>query len=336
LLGLATLWAAGGGGCGDARVNFRQFRPEEEPATEVVTNNLKQLGLAMHSYTNAGPSTSAAEVSAFLTPSDSSASKSPAVAAPAEAAQTPERKSPPALPRKIIYDARIDLLVESLNTTEQAILELVKDHEGFLAESGQSGQVHQQRRGTWRVRVPVDRFDAFVRAVSRLGEVRQSHVGSQDVTEEYVDLGARLRNKQEEEKRLLKHLSDSTGKLEDILSVERELSRVRGEVEQMQGRLQFLSNRAALSTVTIEAIEWKDYAAPVPTTLQAQIGHTFFGSLDTLTAVGKALLLTVVALVPWLPLIVLGPLLVRRLIRSGQRPSASRSPGVAPSAPSPS
>jgi hypothetical protein len=319
-------------------VNARNFALSSgtPDAPEVVTNNLKQLGLAMHNYTNAGRSTSAGEVPAFLTPSDSTSSKSPAPAAPAEAAQTPERKSPPALPRKIIYDARIDLLVESLNSTEQAILKLVKDHGGFLAESGQAGQVHEQRRGTWRVRVPVDHFDAFVGAVSRLGEVRQSHVGSQDVTEEYVDVGARLRNKQEEEKRLLRHLSDSTGKLEDILSVERELSRVRGEVEQMQGRLQFLSNRAALSTVTIEAIEWKDYTAPVPTTLQAQIGHTFFGSLDTLTAVGKALLLVLVALVPWLPLIVLGLLLVRRLIRSGQRPSASRSPGVAPAPSSPS
>ncbi len=92
--------------------------------------------------------------------------------------------------------------------------------------------------------MPVDRFDSFVSAVSQIGEVRTNHVGSQDVTEEYYDIEARIRNKQEEEKRLLKHLADSTGKLEDILSVERELTRVRGEVEQMQGRLRFLANRA--------------------------------------------------------------------------------------------
>ena len=110
--------------------------------------------------------------------------------------------------------------------------------------------------------MPVDRFDAFVGQVSRLGEVRTSHVGSQDVTEEFFDLEARIRNKQEEEKRLLKHLADSTGKLEDILKVESELSRVRGEVEQMQGRLRFLANRADLSTVTITATEWKDYTPP--------------------------------------------------------------------------
>ena len=94
------------------------------------------------------------------------------------------------------------------------------------------------------------------------------------MTEEFFDLEARIRNKQEEEKRLLKHLADSTGKLEDILKVESELTRVRGEVEQMQGRLRFLANRADLSTVTITATELKDYSPPSPVTLAAQIQTT--------------------------------------------------------------
>ena len=108
----------------------------------------------------------------------------------------------------------------------------------------------------------------------------RNHVGSQDVTEEYVDLEARIRNKREEEKRLLKHLADSTGKLEDILAVEKELSRVRGEAEQMEGRLRFLADRAELSTVTIEASEWKDFKPPVAATFRTQVGRTFFLSVE--------------------------------------------------------
>src|SRR5262245_15959646 len=126
--------------------------------------------------------------------------------------------------RKIIYDARIDLLVDSINATEQAISGLIGAHEGFLAESDQSSFAQNQRRATWRVRIPVAHFHAFTSAVARLGEVRQNHVGSQDITEEFMDLEARIRNKREEEKRLLKHLADSTGKLEDILAVEKELA----------------------------------------------------------------------------------------------------------------
>jgi hypothetical protein len=240
-----------------------------------------------------------------------------------------------AVPRKIIYDARVDLLVESLTATEAAILELIKLHDGFLAESDQSNVTRTQGQATWRVRVPVDHFHAFLAAVVRLGEVRQNHVGSQDVTEEFFDLEARIRNKQEEEKRLLKHLSDSTGKLEDILAVERELSRVRGEVEQMQGRLRLLANRTELSTITIEAMEWKDFRPPVPASLLTEVGRTFFGSINNLSEFGRFLLLFSVAVAPWLPLIVLAYLLVRWLIRANRRGSRSRAIPSAPSQPEP-
>ncbi len=242
-----------------------------------------------------------------------------------EAPATPKVNEAPALiPRKIIYEANIDLLVKSLDATERAVLELIKDHNGFLAESNLAARTGTQRDATWRVRVPVDQFDSFVSAVAKLGEVRTNHVGSQDVTEEFADLEARIRNKQEEEKRLLKHLADSTGKLEDILAVERELSRVRGEVEQMQGRLRFLANRADLSTVTITATEWKDYTPPAPMTFQSQLGHTFFSSLDALIGFGKSMLLLFVALIPWTPLIVIGLLALVWMIRAERRASATR------------
>ncbi len=166
--------------------------------------------------------------------------------------------------------------------------------------------------------------------------MRTSHVGSQDVTEEYFDLEARIRNKQEEEKRLLKHLADSTGKLEDILKVEAELTRVRGEVEQMQGRLRFLANRADLSTVTITATELKNYTPPQPVTLATQINTTFFGSLNALIALGESLLLVVIALVPWLPLIALGLLVAYRFYRWSVQAEARAAARTAPSGPRPS
>ena len=80
---------------------------------------------------------------------------------------------------------------------------------------------------------------------------------SQDVTEEYYDVEARIKNKRVEEERLLKHLEQSTGKLEDILKVEKEISRVRGEIERQQGRLQYLDKLSALTTVTITLHERK-------------------------------------------------------------------------------
>ena len=279
LVVLAGFSAVLGGGCG-----------AEEAPVGGTGSNLKQVGLAN-----------------LTTPAEKAGDKNGDAANPAKAV------------RKIIYDARIDLVVESLNATEQAISTLIGEHEGFLAESDRSSQTHERPRASWRVRVPVAQFQAFTSAVARLGEVRQNHVGSQDVTEEFMDLEARIRNKREEEKRLLKHLADSTGKLDDILAVEKELSRVRGEAEQMEGRLRFLADRADLSTVTIDATEWKDYKPPVAATFSTQIGRTFFRSVESLVEFGRVLALVVVALAPWLPLVLIGLFIIRWLVRHGQR-----------------
>lgn len=249
---------------------------------------------------------------------------SPADKAPAKAPQESGSETTPALPRKIIYNAQIDLVVESLTAAESQIMQLLKSNGGYVSETEMTTYPAAPRSATWKVRVPVDTFDAFIASVVRLGELNRNHVDSQDVTQEYYDLEARIANKQQEEKRLLKHLADSTGKLEEILAVERELSRVRGEIEQGQGRLRLLANQTALSTVTITATEARGYTAPVTPTFGTLIGRTFGESSRLLIGFGKTILLAVVALVPWLPVIAIVVLpivwLARRRHASAVRP----------------
>jgi hypothetical protein len=254
----------------------------------------------------------------------------PRAAAPAAVAggdKTPAEQAkgaaeaPPTIPRKIIYNARVTLVVENIKGLEQRIARLIKEAGGYISQSDQSSYSQSQPTATWTVRVPVDRFDSFVDEVMHLGELQQNHVDSQDVTQEYFDLEARISNKQLEEKRLLKHLADSTGKLEEILVVEKELSRVRGEIEQMQGRIRFLANLSSLSTVTITATEIHDYKPPVRPTFARQIGRTFEGSLDHLVEFGKAIVLFVVAIAPWLPVLVIAALPVVWMLRKSQRPA---------------
>src|SRR3954454_18684487 len=158
-----------------------------------------------------------------------------------------------------------------MTATAEAITRLVKVNGGYLSETNSVSYSQQQRQATWKVRVPVDRFDTFLAEVGRLGELQKNHLDSQDVTQEYYDIEARIANKQQEEKRLLKHLADSTGKLEDILAVERELTRVRGEIEQMQGRIRYLSNVTAFSTITIRATELIDFTPPIRPTFGTQV-----------------------------------------------------------------
>ena len=88
-----------------------------------------------------------------------------------------------------------------------------------------------------------------------LGRLQFVNVGAQDVSEEFVDLTARVANGQRLEDRLVELLRTRTGKLQDVLTVERELARIREEIERMEGRLRFLKTSAQLSTLSINLFE---------------------------------------------------------------------------------
>ncbi len=221
--------------------------------------------------------------------------------------------------RKIIYDARVELVTEDLNKLEAGLLQIVGSQGAYVADSDRSGTAGATRHGTWKIRVPVDAYDALVRGVVGLGELISNKTQSQDVSAEYYDLDARQAAKKVEEARLLKHLADSTGRLDEILAVERELSRVRSEIEQMQGRLAVLSNLTSLATVTVTASEIKGYIPPQAPTLGQKVARTFAGSVESLQILGEAVLLATVALIPWVPLMIPAAILVlvalRRAIR---------------------
>ena len=208
--------------------------------------------------------------------------------------------------RKIIYTATVDLVVENLTQGQTKLLNLVRANKGYVSETNVGGASGEQRTGTWKVRVPVENYEAFMAGAARLGELQSSNSSSQDVTAEYYDVAARIKNKQVEEARLQELLKRATGKLSEVLQVEKELSRVRGEIEQLQGRIRVLSNLSSLTTVTISMREIKDYVPPAPPTFGTEISRQFNGSLQVMRAAGKGLVLLGAALLPWLPFALLG------------------------------
>ncbi len=217
--------------------------------------------------------------------------------------------------RKIIYTASVELAVEDFTGTPERVAELARKYDGYLAGSNLSGQTGESRRGTWTIRVPVERFEEFVKSTKGLGEVVRATTDSRDVSEEYYDVEARIRNKTKEEERLLALLEERPGKLEDVIAIERELSRVREELERMQGRMRVLADLTSLTTVERTIVEIRNYQPPQAPTLATQVRRTWDGSLEALAAAGKAMLLTAVAVAPWLPLaaiVVATPLIVLR------------------------
>jgi hypothetical protein len=200
--------------------------------------------------------------------------------------------------RQVIYRASISLHVDSFAKTDEKIAVLVKDSGGYISQSGEDRSYGTQRGGRWTVRVPMDKFFTFLDSVGQLGVTDRRDVQSQDVSEEFVDLEARLKNKQALESRLLELVAKRGDEIKDVLALETELSRVREEIERMQGRLRYLNDRVTLTTIEITASERTDYQPP-QATLAGRIRNTFWLSLDNLRQFAEELLIALTAIAPW-------------------------------------
>ena len=206
--------------------------------------------------------------------------------------------------RRIIYDAEVTVVVSDFSAAERAITKLVKDHSGYLADVSIDRATGEQRSGRWKARIPVDRFDAFLEAVADLGVPTSRRQTAQDVTEEYVDLEARIANKKRLEERILDLLNASSGEIKDVIEVEQELARVRGEIEQMEGRLRYLTNLTDLTTVTITAREERDYVPPQAPTFAGRAQSAWSNSILALRDSGANLLVGLIYGAPWLAVLV--------------------------------
>ncbi len=143
--------------------------------------------------------------------------------------------------------------VEVGNTDEAAVKvrALAASLGGHVANSQFQGGEHNVRSATLELKIPAARYDEAVTRLATIGEVESVNSSSEDVGEEYVDVTARVANAKRLEERLIQLLATRTGRLEDVLAVERELARVREEIERAEGRLRYLRTRAAMSTLTV-------------------------------------------------------------------------------------
>jgi hypothetical protein len=137
-----------------------------------------------------------------------------------------------------------------------AITNLATDQQGYVSASNvyQAGEVP---RGTITIRVPAESYlDTLEKLRALAVRVEAENSGTEDVSEEFTDLQARKANLEVTEKALQQLLEERqrVGSTSDILEVYRELTSVRGQIEEIEGRLRYLANKAALSTITIELI----------------------------------------------------------------------------------
>ena len=152
--------------------------------------------------------------------------------------------------RMIIRTANMQLVVDDVRDTIDKITELAQGREGYVVNSS-SWKEGERIVGQITIRVPSEDFNYAMSILRSLAvEVNSETTSSQDVTEEYVDLEATLRNLEATEAQLLK-LMEKAVKVEDILNVQRELSRVQQDIERTKGRMQYLERTSAMSLIQV-------------------------------------------------------------------------------------
>ncbi len=166
--------------------------------------------------------------------------------------------------RLIIRTGQAGIEVDSLEPALDLLRMTAARIGGFVGNANVQTGRNQVRQATVEIKVPAGRFDDLTDGLRPLGRVEFLNVGAEDVSEEFVDLTARTANARRMEERLLELLATRTGKLQDVLSVERELARVREEIERMEGRLRYLKTRSQLSTLSVAMHEPPPLVAPTP------------------------------------------------------------------------
>lgn len=170
----------------------------------------------------------------------------------------------PAVSPMLIRTGTAAVQVDSLEAGVAAVRRMAARVGGYVASSTVQGGQEQAREASLEVKVPSAQWDAALAALTPLGRVETVSVSAEDVGEEFVDVQARVANARRLEARLLQLLERRTGKLDEVLGVERELARVREDIERYEGRLRYLGSRAAMSTLTVQLHEPRPVVGTYP------------------------------------------------------------------------
>jgi len=179
-----------------------------------------------------------------------------------EATQSPVESPAAALAnRKLIRNATVELEIVSFDDAVQKITAFANEERGYVATTSSEKQANGKLKGEIVVKVLPENLDHFLQKLRGIGQLKNQTLGTEDVTKAYFDTDARLKNARVMEQRLIDMLKTKTGKVSDLLQVEKELGRVREEIEKMQGELKYWDSQVQFARVTISLAE-KDMEEP--------------------------------------------------------------------------
>ena len=162
--------------------------------------------------------------------------------------KVPEKEEP--IESKIIKSGELRYQTEDLDKTYNQIQAAVKKYKAIVKNDSQNNGDYEFSRNL-NIRIPNENFDAFIADISKgVSYFDRKDISSQDVTEEYIDVASRIKTKKVLEERYFELLKKAN-KVSEMLEIERQLSEIREEIEAKEGRLKYLQNKVAMSTLDI-------------------------------------------------------------------------------------
>jgi hypothetical protein len=228
--------------------------------------------------------------------------------------------------RKIIKNADIHLETLEFDKTNSSILSKTEKASGYVESSNitgtsiTNGNTISNRNSRFVLRIPKDNFDKFINDLGSIGNITSKTVSGSDVTSQYFDTEAHLKSLQVEEDRLLELLK-KTGDLKDIIEVEKELTNVRYQIENLTGTLKKWDNLVDYCTInlTVSEVQKINAAAAKPVTLGEKISYTFKLSIKSLSTLIKGVILAVTAVIPYLIIIIPVLFIVRYVLKKKEK-----------------
>lgn len=265
------------------------------------------------------------------------ASVSPTGAADGDAlAQVDLAAESAAIERKLIQNAELHLEVDNYEKARRALDAELGSLGGFVANAEVQHRDGDVSQAKLTLRIPSDRLHGFLGTAAGQGKVLHENLRTEDITDGYYDLQARLDNARKLETRLLALMTEKAHGMKELLELEREIARVREQIERHEGKLRLWDKQVAMSTVELSLFTKQVYTASAPPTLGERMSDTLGSSWGALVALGHGLLLLGTLLVPWLLPLALAAFAIRTIWRRRRKRTAPSLVAPRSNAPTPS
>lgn len=215
-------------------------------------------------------------------------------------------------PTMVIRNGAVTIEVDSLELAIAAVQQVAASLGGYVGNTSRSSGAYNVRTATIELKIPSARYENAVSNLHPIGKIESETSTAEDVGEEFFDITARQANARRLEERLISLLATRTGKLEDVLAVERELARVREEIERYEGRLRYLKSHVATSTLAVTVHEKREVVSGY--TARNVIGESFRNAWRIFVSFVAVAIASLGWIVPLAALVGVGYLVRKRVI----------------------